>query len=126
MKKIICLLLSIISFNCISAPDEKLMHVYGAVGELYSPSSVRVGMSNWEVGMLNRSSFGFGAMTYKGNKYLIAGPMFNYNAALGLFAGVGVEWTFFGFSSLRAEINTGHGLDNYSASEMQIGLSLYW
>jgi len=127
MKKFIIIsFLSLISISSFSAQEEKLFHAYGALGEIYGPASVRFGMSEWEAGLLNRGSIGFGGLTYKGNKYLIFGPMINYNASLGLFAGVGVEWTFFGFTSIRAEVNTGHALDNYSASEVHLGASLYW
>ncbi len=127
MKKFISIaLIAIIARPSFSAQKEKFFHAYGALGEIYGPASVRFGTSEWEAGLLNRESIGFGSFTYKGNQYLIFGPMMNYNSSLGLFAGVGVEWTFFGFSSIRLEANTGHALDNFSSSEVHIGASIYW
>jgi hypothetical protein len=127
MKKYILItLFALIARSSFSAQEEKYLHAYGALGEIYGPASVRFGTSEWEAGLLNRGSIGFGSLTYKDNQYLIFGPMINYNASFGLFAGVGIEWTFFGFSSIRLEANTGHALDNYSSSEVHIGASIYW
>lgn len=126
MKKPLVIILLFASSMTYSAQEEKLMHLYGALGEIYGPASVRLGTPSWEAGLLNRGSIGIGGLNYKGNKYLIFGPMINFNASVGVFAGAGVEWTFFGFSSIRAEINTGHGLDNYSSSEVHLGASIFW
>lgn len=127
MKNLLITLLFILTTNIYAARDEKLFHVYGALGEVYGQSSIRAGMQDWEAGLLNRRSIGLAFLEYFGeNAYIAYGPMIGLEVSPGAFAGLGWEWTFFGFSSLRVEANTGHSLDNFSSSEVNIGLSLYW
>lgn len=115
-----------ISSTAFCAKEEKVFHVYGALGEIYGQSSIRGGTSKWEAGLLNRRSIGFAFMEYSNSAYIAYGPMIGFEVSPGVFAALGWEWTFFGFTSLRIEANTGHSIDNYSSSEVNVGLSLFW
>lgn len=127
MKKIV-LILSILLFSFVSkaAQQESIFHIYGALGEIYGQSSIRAGTSSWEAGLLNRRSIGWAKLDYSGSAYIAYGPMIGFEFSPGVFAALGWEWTFFGFTSFRIEANTGHSLDNYSSSEVNVGLSLFW
>lgn len=126
MKKLIASIVLLFSFQTSAAYEEKMFHVYGALGEIYGQSSIRGGTSTWEAGLLNRRSLGFVFMEYSSSAYIAYGPMVGLELSPGVFAALGWEWTFFGFTSFRVEANTGHSLDNYSSSEVNVGLSVYW
>lgn len=126
MKSLILILTLLFSTSAHCAKEEKIFHVYGALGEIYGPASYRAGTSSWEAGLLNRRSIGFAFLEYNGSAYVAYGPILGLELSPGAFAGLGWEWTFFGFSSIRIEANTGHTLDNYSSSEVHLGLSLFW
>lgn len=124
MKLILLLLLV---FNTAHATkNDKYFHLYGGFGELFSLSSWRVGQKTWEFGLLNQRSFGIVKTIYKEDLYLNYGPMVNQNGSPGAFAAFGYEKTFWKFCFARAEVNTGHALDNFSSSEIHLGLGIYW
>ena len=126
MKSLILFTFLLVSTSAFCAKEEKVFHVYGALGEIYGPSSYRAGTSKWEAGLLNRRSIGFVFLEYSGSAYVAYGPIIGFEVSPGAFAALGWEWTFFGFSSIRIEANTGHTLDNYSSSEVNLGFSAFW
>jgi hypothetical protein len=105
---------------------EDYFHVYGGVGEIFGLSTIRFGMKDIEVGLLNRKGFGITKLFYQDNIFAQAGGIINANASLGLFGGLGIEWDFWNFISLRTEANISHGFDNYASSEVILGLVVFW
>lgn len=126
MRKILIILIFIFSFNCFATPSERFGHIYIAGGELFGLSSVRVGGKSWEAGLLNRRSIGFVRVAYDNSLYLNYGGMINLNATPGIFGAMGYEKLLWNFLSLRAEINMGHAIDNYSSSEIHLGIGAFW
>lgn len=127
MKKIVFFIFVFTSFVILANPDESYFHVFYGAGEIYStPGTVRAGRKNWEVGLLNQRSIGYTRLFYQDKYYAAAGAIFNQNGSLGTFGGVGMEWYFWKFFSFRGEANTSYGLDNYSHSEVVLGLTFAW
>lgn len=126
MRYILFLFLLFQIIPAFATEEEEIGHIYGALGEIYGQSSVRAGTDSWEAGLLNRKSLGIVFLDYSDSMYSAIGPIISFDVIPGLFAALGYEWTFWGFTSFRIEANTGHSIDNYSSSEINIGLSLFW
>lgn len=127
MIKFIGVLALFLSFSVMSAPTEKFAHVFYGAGEIYStPASFRIGRQDWEIGLFNQRSLGFTKLIYKDDYYAAAGLIVNQNSMPGIFGGLGWETYFWKVFSFRAEANTSYGFDNYSHSEIILGLTLYW
>jgi hypothetical protein len=114
------------STSIIAAPNEEYFHVYGAFGEIFSVGSIRAGRKDWEVGILNRRFIGYNQLYYKDKFYGTFGAGINLNVSPGIFTGLGYEYYFWKIFSFRAEANGSYSVDNYSASEVQAGITIYW
>lgn len=123
MKAFIISLLIIFSFNAQAVKDEKILHVYGAFGELYGFNSYRIGHKEWEIGKLNSQSFGLVKLLYKGNIY--GGFGFAVVRGLGIHGSLGFDLPFWGVFSFRGELNTSNSFNNFSHGEALVGFTFH-
>ena len=114
------------AFTLQAAEKESFFHFYGALGQIYSPASFRVGHKTWEGGMLNSKSFGFNKLLYKGPYYAGFGMVLTQNASLGLYGSLGYEYYFWKLFSFRFEANATSSYDNYGYGELLVGATFYW
>ena len=98
--------------------------VVGA-GELYNPSSYRVGIETWEVGVLNSRTFGVIKNVPIGNFYYSFGPAFVSNS-FGLFGAAGLNYTFYDYFYIKGELNASRSITNYGIGTMMVGLGVAW
>jgi hypothetical protein len=126
--KIFIMLLMLISFSPKgqAAPNESFGHLYAAAGELYGLGALRIGGKNWEAGLMNSSSLGLGRVIYRGGMYAIGGGILTLASNIGLFGALGKEWDFWKIWAFRVEGNIAHGVGNYSAAQVHLGLSVGW
>lgn len=129
MKKILLLLLlSFVSFSTVAA-EQKNYSLFVGFGELYSRTSYRVGIHSWEFGLLNKSALGITKNFYSDNKYISFGPAVVYSSAkssLGFFGAVGIDFTFFNWLYIKAELNAARSVSNYGFGSAMLGLGVYW
>ena len=94
------------------------------VGEGLSPSSYRIGIGSYDLGLLNRSSLGIAQNFYHGKYYVSFGPAYVYRVSggPGFFGGAGMDLKYFDLVYLKLELNTGVSFNNYSFGSALIGL----
>ncbi len=128
MRKLLFLIpfLALVTIGQIqAAPNEKLFHLYGAFGELYAVSSLRIGHKTWELGKLNGRTFGIAKLLYKGNFYTAFGPVITQNTTPGFYGGVGFETEFMHIFSFRVEANAAASYDNFTYGEILVGATFF-
>lgn len=103
--------------------DEEYFHFYAALGELYNPTSYRIGHKDWEFGKLNRETLGLVKLFQKGSLYGAFGPA--YVKGIGVFGAMGFELPFWNVFTLRGELNGANSFSNFSHGEALIGLTFY-
>ena len=129
MKKIFLIIFLLSICTSSFAANQKNYSLFGGVGELFVPASVRIGIGNWEFGLLNKSSFGITKNFYLDNKYISLGPtLINERArwSLGFFGAVGVDFQFFNWLYFKTELNAARSFTNYGFGSALIGLGVYW
>lgn len=103
----------------------RLGHVFGGLGLLYSPASLRVGGATWEVGLLNSRSFGIATLNnFSANSYASLGVVVMTANNPGIFAGVGTEFWNWRLINFRLEANAAVSQRNQNHAEILFGISL--
>ncbi len=126
MKKIRLLLFIVLStFLNHAQAEQKNFSAFVGFGELYNFHSVRIGVSSWEFGKMNNGIFAVAKNLYIGKMYASFGPAITTGGA-GIYAGLGVDYTFFNFLYLKGEVNAANSFTNYSAGSALVGLGAYW
>ena len=111
------------------AANQKNFSLFGGVGELFVPSSIRIGLGSWEFGLLNKSALGITKNFYLDNKYISFGPtLINERArkSFGFFGAVGVDFQFFNWLYIKTELNAARSFTNYGFGSALIGIGVYW
>jgi len=116
----------LINISAYAMPSEKYFHVYGAFGEIYSLGSIRVGVEDWEGGLLNQRSIGIAKLNYVEEFYSGFGFIMNQNSSVGIYAALGLEYAFWKIFTFRTEANVSYGVDNFSHAEALLGLTVYF
>lgn len=103
----------------------KSWSAFVGAGELYNPSSYRIGFETWEVGVLSSRTFGVVKNAPLGNYYLSFGPAYVANS-FGFFGAAGVNFPFWRFFYLKGELNASRSITNYGFGSMMVGLGVSW
>jgi hypothetical protein len=121
-----CLLLTLLSCLTFSSKaNAKTWSLFVGAGELYNPSSYRVGFESWEVGVLSARTFGVVKNAPVGNFYFSFGPAYVANN-FGFFGAAGANWSFWNYLYLKGELNAARSISNYGFGSMMVGVGVSW
>lgn len=123
MKKYLLLFLLTTLPVAHAVKDENYFHAFVGLGELYNPSSYRIGHKQWEFGQLNRQSFGLVKLFHKGSIYAGFGPA--YVKGFGFYGAMGFELPFWSVFTLRGELNGTNSFSNFAHGDALLGLTFY-
>jgi len=98
--------------------------IFGGVGLLFTPGSLRLGVNNWEVGYINVSFFGANYVVRSDTTYTTFGLGFT-GSSVGFYGGVGWEPVLLGNLHFRAEAGAAGGISGTAVGGLLMGLS-YW
>ena len=111
------------------AYTQKNFSLFGGLGVAFLPASIRIGISNWEFGLLNKSATGVTKSFYSDNKYISFGPALideRAKRSFGFFGAVGVDFQFLNWLYIKTELNAARSISNYGFGSGLIGLGIYW
>jgi len=107
--------------------DEKVGHIYLALGQIFTPASFRIGHKFIEAGVLNREAVGINVLYRSGISYVAFGPILDLRDGMpGLYGGVGLIFDFFRVFGIRLEFNGSYGGSAFGHGEGLIGTSFFY
>jgi len=119
--------LSMKEANALSSGRDNYFHVFAAAGMLGSIGSIRVGIDEWELGLLNPRAVGFAKFFTSGSIYGGFGfVILDANNSQGIFGGAGLMWDFWKIFSLRLEFNTSVAYDGFMSENALLGLAVHF
>ncbi len=112
------IIFSVFSFQNAQASN---WSVFIGAGELYNPSSYRIGIQTWEFGILSNRTFGVIKNVPLGNYYISFGPAYVADT-LGFFGAAGMNYQFWKFLYLKGELNASRSISNDGIGTMMVGI----
>ncbi len=97
-----------------------------AVGPLYTtPGSVRVGMNDWEAGLLTSNIMGFNKNFRKDYYYFSFGfATTTYQYSIGPYGAAGIDYIFFKWFGVRCEVNAIMNISGVTKGSALVGVSI--
>ena len=128
MKKLIPLIFLLLCFFPAAQAgsprrDADYFHLFGGVGSLASPSSLRVGGREWEAGLLGNSVPGIIALKNLHPSFYCAYGL-GYTDSVGLYAGMGAEFFKLWIVGIRFEAAAFSSINNHSEGFLTLGIDL--
>lgn len=131
MKKIIyfTLLFSLLSFNVYAKnkrQEAKVGHLFLGVSRNLTPSDLRVGRHNWELGIIRLNTFGFHYLiNFNDNLYTAIGlGIHGANSDPAVLGALGIEFWNFWIANFRFEAGGAVDIRNQHSVDLALGISL--
>ncbi len=103
--------------------EAEYFHVFGGVGSLATPNSLRIGGREWEAGLLGNSVPGIVALKNLHPSFYCAYGL-GYTDNVGLYAGMGAEFLKLWVVGIRFEAAAYSSLNNHSEGFLTLGIDL--
>lgn len=103
--------------------DADYFHIFGGVGSLATPNSLRIGGREWEAGLLGNSVPGIIALKNLHPSFYCAYGL-GYTDNVGLYAGIGAEFLKLWIVGIRFEAAAYSSIDNHSEGFLTLGIDL--
>lgn len=103
--------------------DADYFHVFGGVGALASPTSLRLGGREWEAGLLGNSVPGIIVLKNLHPSFYCAYGL-GYTDNVGLYAGLGAEFLKLWIVGIRFEAAAFSSINNHSEGFLTLGIDL--
>lgn len=103
--------------------EAEYFHLFGGVGALASPNSLRVGGKEWEMGLLGNSIPGIVALKNLHPSFYCAYGL-GVSDGAGLYVGLGAEFLKLWIVGIRFEAGAFSSLNNNSEGFLTLGIDL--
>ena len=127
MKKCFVIFLVILYSQTAFSRKEKFGHINFGVGEIFVPSTLRIGFKIIELGLLNRDAIGITVIYRDAPFFVNMGPAYILDAQnIGVYGGSGFYFDIARFFSIRLEFGGAYSIDGFGRAEALTGVSFFF